>query len=121
MVAASYWRFLVQHDNRVSYEIPCSPLTHSCYVLCEDEAIDDLNTCPKKSLHYYAVIERNAADLVTLCGDTITDCKTAHTCTETETLCTIDYCDPTSDEFDCSTTNENTTKKPMQVGAHNNI
>lgn len=101
MVAASYVRFLDTHDHLVSYEISCDPNLSSCYILCEDETVSDISYCPLNSIFYYAVMERNAADLINYCGESIIDCKMAEECTEAETECATIYCDQETESEYC--------------------
>lgn len=121
MVAASYWRFMILHDNLVSYEVACNPTTESCYVRCEDESITDLNVCPSNSLFYYAIIERYAADLIALCGDTVVDCEFADICTETERTCNISYCDKTTDGDICVARVGSKTLEELRASVSNEI
>lgn len=108
MVAASYYRFIVLHDHLVSYEAFCDPTEASCYVLCEDEAIEDIAECPAEQVFTYAVIERYAADLMSLCGDTVTDCEAADYCAEGEVDCVVYYCDQETEAEYCAETPETT-------------
>lgn len=101
MVAASYYRFFLLHDHLVSYETSCNPEIESCYMLCEDESIEDLTLCPDEQIFYYAMIERYGATLTLLCGETINNCDAANTCTDREDDCAISYCDPNTEAEYC--------------------
>jgi len=103
MVSASYYRFLVLHNYLVSYEASCDPEFESCFVLCENEAVEDLALCPGDQLFYYAEIERYGEDLINLCGDSVTDCEAADYCVDWENDCTVSYCDPNTETISCDT------------------
>lgn len=95
-ISVSYFRFMVLHDNIVAYEGYCDETSESCFVGCEEE-VDSLNECPADSIYYFTEVERYADDLVRLCSNSIIDCEEADYCTESETSCSIYYCDPELD------------------------
>jgi hypothetical protein len=97
-ISASYFRFVIQHDYIVAYEATCDPSTESCFIGCEDE------TC--SSTYTYKLMEKYAATLYGTCGQDITDCAFAHTCISTETQCRVTYCDPTTEQTECSESNQ---------------
>lgn len=96
--AASYYRFMVSYDYLVYDEVECDPYTESCFVWCEDdECLEPF---------YYAMMERQASDLVEFCDGDNTDCDAAYWCEPDETTCTITYCDPVLDEGFCDDLSE---------------
>ncbi|MCD5381566.1 MAG: hypothetical protein LR008_03255 [Candidatus Pacebacteria bacterium] len=97
-VVASYYRFLVLNDHPVAYEGFCDPYTEECFVGCEDDE------CLEES--YYTEVERYAPTLLRLCGDDISDCEAANTCTENEDGCSVAYCEPEVDGEACDTLSE---------------
>jgi hypothetical protein len=92
-VAASYFRFVVQHSYLVSYEGDCDPYTQSCFVFCEDDECSDP--------FYFSIIERNAAEVYEKCGPDITDCDFAYECQPEAIDCSISFCDPSLDGENC--------------------
>lgn len=95
---ASYYRFMVIHDYIVSYEGTCDPALESCFVGCEDDECTDE--------YYYTRVERYAANLINFCGNDITDCEEANSCTSGENDCSITYCDPVTDLDQCDDVDE---------------
>ncbi len=93
-MAASYYRFVVLDDYLVSYKMDCDPTVASCYLGCQDLIIADISDCPTADVFYYTKVERYAADLIKLCGENITACPFANTCTNQERSCSISFCDP---------------------------
>ena len=96
--SATYYRFVVSLDYRVSYEGRCDPLENNCFVGCEDDECT--------SEYYYTLVERYAKDLYNLCGEDISECEMADTCTSQESNCVISYCDLHSNDDDCETLTE---------------
>lgn len=92
----SYNRFVTQHDYMVTYEKDCDPAAESCYVGCVDEACEEQYT--------YALIEKHAADVYAQCGPDISDCEDAFTCTDSDTACSITYCDAETEADACAPT-----------------
>lgn len=82
---ATYHRFMIAHDYVVEYEGNCDPLHSSCYIGCEDDECS--------SEYYYAIVRKNAAQLLDQCGPDITNCPAAHQClNENDDGCSITYC-----------------------------
>lgn len=97
-IGSSYLRFIVLQDYLVSYETDCDPETESCFVGCEDDE------CTQE--YYYAVIERKAFEINSICGKDITDCDEAYYCPDdTDIECSINFCDPETDKDGCSNLN----------------
>ncbi len=90
VIAASYFRFFVLQDYLIAYEGHCDPITHSCYVWCEDLNNDD-------SCFYYSVIERQAYEIAKKCDLDLSECDAAYKCQEDVAICSIHYCDPSVD------------------------
>lgn len=98
-IFASIYRFGIIEDYIVSYEGDCDPETNSCYFDCEDEA------CTEN--YYYTVIERNAAEIHSLCGTDVTECDEAYECQPDVEFCEISFCDPEEDGRDtCASINQ---------------
>lgn len=96
-VIASFYKFIIIHDYVVSYEGDCDPGESSCYVYCETDECDEP--------FYYTIIERDASHLYNLCGDDVTTCNEAYTCTDDDS-CTIFFCESDVDGADaCDTIN----------------
>lgn len=89
-VATSYYRFMVLYDYIAAYEGECDPYTESCFVGCEDED-SVFGEC--NSEYYYTKIQRNAHDLIALCGESIVGCEMASVCTAGEEKCSVTFCD----------------------------
>lgn len=94
LIAGAYVRFMVQHDYLVAYEVDCDPETHSCFVGCED------NECTET--YDYKVIERHAAEIEALCGENVLECDAAQSCQPDVPICTVTYCDSTTNPDECS-------------------
>jgi hypothetical protein len=95
-IGATYYRFVVLHDYRVSYEGSCDPYKSQCYVGCADDE------CTEN--YYYTHVERYSSDLYNLCGRDITSCEVSNYCTPEEVNCSVSYCDLETEE-DCETLN----------------
>ncbi|MBU1755080.1 hypothetical protein KKH81_02255, partial [Patescibacteria group bacterium] len=93
-----YERFLVNHDYIVEYEGECDAETESCFVGCEDDECTET--------YYYSLVEKYAADVRKQCGVDITDCEDANICLESDTHCSVTYCDAESEECSETTTQE---------------
>lgn len=91
--AASYYRFMVLNDYMVSYEGVCDPLTEHCFIGCEDEE------CSIE--YYYTEIRRHAVDIYNLCGNDISDCDAAQSCSLSDRACSITHCDVTVLDASC--------------------
>jgi hypothetical protein len=85
---------MVLEDFIVTYEVDCNPQTNSCFVGCEDE------NCTQE--YYYNLVTRRSTEINLLCGDDITDCEAALTCTSDETACKIEYCDKANETSQCT-------------------
>lgn len=94
--SASYYRFMVLHDYLVSYEIDCDPNEQSCFVGCEDEE------CVEQ--YYFAIVERHATEVESLCGVDITNCEDANSCS-VGTSCRVVYCDQVEGLRECDSIN----------------
>jgi hypothetical protein len=90
-ISSSVMRFTVNQDFTVAYEGDCDPYTQSCYVYCE--------TCSDP--FYYSIIERQAAEIYSLCGGDVTACDAAYECQEDVSFCEITYCDPKIEGDEC--------------------
>ncbi|HYE23135.1 MAG TPA: hypothetical protein VEA92_01630 [Candidatus Paceibacterota bacterium] len=88
---ASYYRFIAQADYTVQFEGTCDPEVENCFVACEDDECTEV--------YYYTLVQKHAADVYAQCGPDITDCEAASVCLETDSTCSIEYCDLT--EEDC--------------------
>lgn len=93
MVLGSFYRFVILKDYLVAYEGECDPETESCFVGCEDDECLEF--------YYHSVIERKANEIYSLCGPDISECNEAYFCPETESNCSIYYCDATSSQDEC--------------------
>jgi len=91
-ITFSYIRFIQEKDYLVGYDATCDPLSHSCYVRCEDDE------CLEPE--YFAFAERYASRLHTLCGDDISQCEAANACGSTEEGCSITFCDEETETCD---------------------
>ena len=91
--AFGFTRFLENKDYAVTYESDCDPATESCFIGCEDDSCE--------VLYYYSYIEKRATDVYAQCGQDITECDAAYMCTESDTYCSITYCDPEVDGDAC--------------------
>ena len=98
MVSASYYRFMVIKDYMVRYEGPCDQYTESCYIGCEDDE------CSEQ--YFYTEITRHANDIYSLCGEDITDCEAANTCSPIDRECSVAYCDLDIERDACETISE---------------
>jgi len=99
-ISASYYRYMILEDFTVTYEVECNPQTSSCFVGCEDDE------CSEE--YYYNLVTRHSTDINLLCGDDITDCAAALTCTTGGGYCKIKYCDQTNDMHQCTQVEPNT-------------
>jgi len=98
VVGSSYYRFMVLHDYQVSYAGDCDSEVQSCYIGCDDE--EEADAC--ESTYYYSIITRQADYLYDLCGRDVYSCDAAFECQPDDPSCTIDYCDATSSEDECT-------------------
>jgi hypothetical protein len=92
-IAASYMRFVVQHDYLVGYQVSCDPARESCFVECVDDACEEKN--------YYAHLTRSARTLMKLCGEDISNCSAAYECQSSTSDCAVTYCDPFNEQATC--------------------
>lgn len=100
LLISLFYRFHVQQDYLVSYEGDCDPVTQSCFVYCETEECSDP--------FYYSIIERNADRLSNICGDDVTACAEAYSCSN-DTSCSVYFCDIEIDGSDaCESIDNNT-------------
>lgn len=97
-VSASYARFLMSYEYLVRYEGPCDPYAQSCFRYCEDEACSEP--------FYYSTIERSAAVVRQLCGETVLGCTDAETCLAGEDECRVIYCEQATNGDACETLTE---------------
>ncbi len=95
LMSTSYYRFIVLSDYLVSYEVECDPERSSCFIGCED---DECTT-----QYYYFLVERHAAEIRDMCGDSIVDCEPAQNCNNGSGICAITYCDPEIDGTEACT------------------
>lgn len=84
-IAASHHRFSIAKDYIVEYEGVCEPETESCFIGCEDDE------CTEP--YYYSIVQKQADDLFAQCGPDISECEAAHSCTESDTDCSVAHCD----------------------------
>ncbi len=84
-IVSSYYRFVVNRDFLVTYEVACDPLTTSCFRGCGDETCVD--TYP------YALVERPAYLLTNICPNAQADCLISSTCQPQEQSCHTIFCD----------------------------
>ncbi len=91
---SAYYRFIVQHDYMVTYSSDCNPARDSCYVECADKECTEEYT--------YSLIEKHAADVYAQCGPDITDCKEAYVCANSDTACSVTYCNPETEAGACA-------------------
>lgn len=97
-VIVSCYRFIIISDYIVSYEIDCDPTTESCFVGCEDDE------CTQE--YYYAVMERKAFEINSICGKDIINCDMAYYCpNDTNIECNLTYCNAETDGDSCSDLN----------------
>ena len=78
---ATVFRFFVQTDFMVTYEIDCNPTVQNCFEGGEDE-----------DRYPYAYMTRQANIVEGQCGVDITDCNQAQFCQPGEEACSIEYC-----------------------------
>ena len=90
--ASAYFRFIVQQDYLVLYDVECDPITNSCYIYCEDDDCE--------YPYYYSLIERYAYEIYESCGDDLSQCESATQCSD-DVYCEQFFCDTLTDE--CST------------------
>lgn len=102
MVSAAYYRFMITHDYMIRYEGECDPYTENCFIGCEDDE------CTIE--YYFSDIYRHATDIHRLCGEDITDCEAANTCSAAEKKCSITYCDISLENESCETIPEQSNK-----------
>ncbi len=94
-ISASFYRYVIANDYVVAFYGECDPASESCFVGCEDEA------CTEE--YYYTIIERNAAEVLAICGNNVTECDFAYVCSTTSNSCSVTYCDPlTNDAATCA-------------------
>lgn len=98
-IGASYMRFFIIHDYMVEYEGVCDPATNHCFIGCEDEQ------CTTE--YYYSKIQKYAPNIIEQCGSNITDCDNASICTDSETKCSITFCEAELDGEICESLDEN--------------
>ena len=89
-VWATYDRIVIKHDYLVSIEVPCDPITESCFVL-EEEGEDT---------YFYKIVEKSAYNLPE-CDPTDESCLESIVCVFDEVGCTLIYCDVSLNE-NCS-------------------
>ena len=99
MICGSYYRFIVLHEYTVAYEGDCDPYSQSCFYDCEDEE------CTAE--YYYSIIERQADEVLSLCGPDITDCDAAYECQSDVRHCSITFCEPEIDGEDACASFDN--------------
>ncbi|MAZ56676.1 hypothetical protein CL653_02710 [bacterium] len=98
-IAASYLRFMVLYDYLVTYEGPCDPEVEVCFEYCETEECDDP--------FYYSWIEREASELIAICGELdILSCDASQECQISDKTCSISFCNSTVDT-NCEDTGNN--------------
>lgn len=89
-ISASYYRFIVKNDYLVSYEAPCDENLNSCFIGCTDESCAE--TYP------YLLIERDANELNKICGEDVSNCPLADSCSlVNDKSCRVTYCEVTTD------------------------
>lgn len=92
-IAYGSYRFFIAHNYVLQYEASCDPISEQCFVYtCTEEDGVDCEPYTYKLMYKYAYDVRNA------CGTDVRDCAAATQCQPSDTLCTIEYCDPTVDE-----------------------
>jgi hypothetical protein len=85
-------------DYKVGYEGVCDPTTQKCFIGCEDDE------CSAE--YFYSKMQKHATNLLTQCGNDITDCELANECQENEQGCSITYCEEEKDGPVCDIINE---------------
>jgi hypothetical protein len=94
--SVTYYRVFIEKHYRITYQIPCDPTVHRCFVTICDA---DDSACTHTP---YARITKYARDLYRSCGTTIEGCAQAMVCTPSDELCTYSYCSANTDTDICT-------------------